>query len=280
MRARSLHTAALGAAIAFLAIAAPAARVDAASNAACTTTSGVTAIVDFTHFRGDIERGCAPGAPSTALAALRGAGFDTAGTTRYGDAFVCRIDHRPSPSAEACNDTPPESASWSFYYARPNDATWTYSSAGVLSYRPPPGTIVAFAFGNHAKPGVRPAAAMPKPPPTTTSAPPAPTAAPTNPPVVAQVATTTTLSEPSTTTRAPTPSAPLSRAAPLHATTSTTASTSTIARPRVVDRSAINHATVANGSGSATGAILAAALVVGLGLAAGVTIRARRRRAT
>ena len=94
----------LGAAIA---IVAPAPRARAASVPACTTTSGVTVIVDFTHFNGNIERGCAPGQTANALAALRAGGFTTAGTANYGDAFLCRIDGKPVAKAESCATTPP-----------------------------------------------------------------------------------------------------------------------------------------------------------------------------
>src|SRR4029077_8628429 len=95
MSARALPIRAIGAAIAMVAVVAPAPRVGAAPARACTTKSGVTVIVDFTHFGRNIERGCAAGRPDTALAALHAAGFATAGTAQYGDAFVCRINGLP-----------------------------------------------------------------------------------------------------------------------------------------------------------------------------------------
>ena len=107
MRARSLHAVTLGVAVAIFAIATPAPRVAGATASGCSRTSGVTVIVDFTYFHRDIERGCAPGDPATALAAVQAAGFSTAGTTQYGDAFLCRIDNLPSPKDEACAATPP-----------------------------------------------------------------------------------------------------------------------------------------------------------------------------
>src|SRR6476469_3605474 len=107
MRGRSLRIALMGATIAVVAIVAPAARVDAAGEPACTTTSGVTVIVDFAGFHHGIARGCASGRPGTALEAMQAAGFETAGTTQYGDAFLCRIDGLPSPKTEACSATPP-----------------------------------------------------------------------------------------------------------------------------------------------------------------------------
>jgi len=126
-------------------------------------------IVDFSHFHSAIQRGCAPGRPSSALAALHTAGFDTAGTAQYGDAFLCRINGLPTSAKESCARTPPAGSSWSFYWARPTDRAWTYSSTGVGGYEPTPGSIVAFAFGNSAQPGIAPSAALVASTTTTTS---------------------------------------------------------------------------------------------------------------
>src|SRR6476469_6447540 len=120
-----------GVAIAILAIVASAVvtiAAGAAPQSACTTTSGVTVIVDFTHFSGGrIERGCAPGRPANGLVALHDAGFATAGTVQYGDAFVCRIDGLPTPKQDACAVTPSPSAFWAYWNAKPSDSAWTYS---------------------------------------------------------------------------------------------------------------------------------------------------------
>ena len=274
MRVRSWHTAALGAAIAILAVVAPIGPVAAAPESACTTTAGVTVIVDFSHFGGEIERGCAAGQPPTALAAMHAAGFDTAGTTRYGDAFLCRIDNLPAPKNEACADTPPASSSWSFYNAHPNDTTWTYAPVGVLSYRPPSGSIVAFAFGNFAKPGDPPGGGhSPADDPDHDRRPDRPY----GPSVTAPPARPTTTVAPPTTARVTAP-----RATATHATTGTVtstvpAATSTSTSTRIVDRTAtgtISH----DSSGSPVPAAITAAIVVLLAAGAGVTIAGRRRR--
>ena len=178
---RRLCVVALGAAIAIIAVAAPGAFAGAggprAATSRCTATSGVTVIVDFTHFGGRIERGCAPGHPADALIALHEAGFDTAGTTQYGDAFVCRIDALPTPKQDACTVTPPASAFWAFWNARPSDAGWTFTPVGVLDYQPAAGSIEAFAFGSRVQPSIPPSAAVPST--TTTRQRHAPTTAPT-----------------------------------------------------------------------------------------------------
>lgn len=183
-----LRTLFVGTTIAVLPLAAPmvvAAPARAAST--CTAATGVTVVVDFTHFGGSIERGCAP-SPANGLDALHQAGFGTDGTTRWGDAFVCRIDGKPGSTgsgSQACVDTPPASAYWAFWHAAPTDGRWTYSDLGALSYHPPGGSIEAWAFGAGACPGIAPngsiQACATNPPPASQSTSPAPVAPATTP---------------------------------------------------------------------------------------------------
>jgi hypothetical protein len=278
----------LGVAIAILAVAAPVVAVPEAGAAAsaCNATSGVTVIVDFTHFvGGKIERGCAPGHPANGLIALHAAGFATAGTAQYGDAFVCRIDGLPTPKQDACAVTPPPSAFWAYWYARPTDAQWTYSALGVLDYHPQPGTIEAFAFGAHAQPRVAPSAAIPTTTTTrtttATTAPPVTAAAPvtaatlpvapgtTDPPVAALGSTTIKPKRPTPKTTAPKTGSTTTATTRSPATTSTTVG--------IVERSASGPAR-SNSSGSPIGAILAIVIVGGLALGAFAFTRARRHR--
>lgn len=273
MRRRTFVVPAIGAAIAAVAIAASAPPVGAASPTACTARSGVTVIVDFAAFHLDIERGCAPGHPSSALAALQSAGFATAGTAQYGDAFVCRIDGLPSSAKESCTHTPPATASWSFYWARPTDTDWTYSTTGVTSYHPPSGSLVGFAFGNSATPRIGPAAVLDAPTITSTTA--AHTS--TVPPFAPVPATT----GPHTTTSAtsPTPSATTTttaKAAQSTAPQQTSAGSSTTGTLRIVERTAADA--THHSSGSPRPALLAVAVLAAVSVAGWVTIRARRRR--
>jgi hypothetical protein len=230
-------------------------------------------IVDFTSFRRDIERGCAPGHPSSALVALQSAGFATAGTAQYGDAFVCRIDDLPSSAKESCTRTPPATTSWSFYVARPTDSDWTYSTTGVTGYRPPAGSLVGFAFGDYATPGIGPSAVLggPTNPSTTaahrsagsTLATPAPT---TNPAGTA----TSAPSRPSP------PTTTAITAATSTAPPATPAVSSTTGTRRVVERTAAHVAQ--NRAGSPAPALLALGVVAALSTGGWVAIRARRRR--
>ena len=275
MRARALPVWAIGAAIAVLAIAAPA-RSGAAPALACSATAGVTIIVDFSYFHHDIERGCASGHPSSALAALHAAGFGTAGTAQYGDAFVCRINNLPTPAKESCAQTPPANASWAFYSARPTDAQWTYATTAVTTFQPAAGSIVAFAFGNYAKPGIRPSAAIASPNTTTTAAaPPPPTTSAPIVTVAAQSSSTTTGTDTPGTTAATTP---------LTTARTTTSVTPPLTRgpattskpPRVFDRAAARTAS-GGSSGSPVPVVLTIAIVAILGIGGLLSVNARRR---
>ncbi|MGO9872462.1 MAG: hypothetical protein ACLPVY_01575, partial [Acidimicrobiia bacterium] len=256
------------------AIVAPSPPVGAASVSACTARTGVTVIVDFTHFRLDIERGCAPGHPANALDALEAAGFATAGTAQYGDAFLCRIDDLPSSAHQSCAQTPPATSSWSFYWARPTDTDWTYATAGVTGYQPPAGSLIGFAFGDDAEPGIRPTAVISAPTTSTSPAAPAPTAE------SAAVSVTTPPGRSSTTVVASHPSASTTTAAaPTRISTATGASgAASLPRgtPRLVERtaSAVGH----DSPGSPRSAVLALAVVAALSVGGWLTIRARRRR--
>ena len=276
MRVRMLPMWAVGAAIATFAIAAPALRAESAPASACTATAGVTVIIDFSYFHHDIERGCAPGHPASALAALHAAGFQTAGTAQYGDAFVCRIDGLPSPAKESCAQTPPANSSWSFYTARPTDAEWTYATTAVTLVRPAAGTLVAFAFGSYAKPAIRPSAGIATP--TTTIAPPT-TTNPTPPETVsAQSSSTTIAPTPGVTSSRPS-AAPTSTSAtpPTTSSTAVTPNVTTSTRAPLVVNEQAGRAAPHNDSGSPVPVALTVGLVAVLGLGAGLIIAARRR---
>ena len=123
----------------------------------CSGTTGVTVTVDFTAFAGVEQTRCATGAQTSGITALQNAGFTPAGTTHYGLAFVCRINNLPSPTQDPCVNTPPPTAYWAYYHALAGATTWSYSSTGASSYKPPLGSIDAWAFGNGATPSKTPA---------------------------------------------------------------------------------------------------------------------------
>lgn len=125
--------------------------------ATCTSTSGVIVAVDFSHWTsGLVERGCAT-TFTTGLDALHSAGFTTAGDQHDGPAYVCRINNDPTPAQDACINTPPASAYWSYWHANSGRTTWTLSTLGAASYQPKPGSVDAWAFGAGTAPSFTPA---------------------------------------------------------------------------------------------------------------------------
>ncbi|MGW1543025.1 hypothetical protein ACWCPM_22760 [Streptomyces sp. NPDC002309] len=111
----------------------------------CPNADGVTVIVDFQELGGTTVIRCAPGDQATGHAALKNAGIQIAGTNRWGEAFVCRIEGRPGPESEPCIDTPPATAYWSYWHA-PNAGDWTYSQWGVMNRKPPLGSFEGWSF--------------------------------------------------------------------------------------------------------------------------------------
>lgn len=140
-----------------------------ASAAACSGASGVTVVVDT---GGSISTRCASGDPSTAWKALTAAGFGTTPVQTFPGA-LCQINGYPDTS---CVRMPPASAYWAFFHAKAG-GSWTYSSSGVASFNPAPGTVVGFRFGSGGQPGIAPPAAPATSKPAPTTAKPKPTTA-------------------------------------------------------------------------------------------------------
>jgi hypothetical protein len=120
----------------------------------CTTSAGVVLAVDFSHWGGPVYRSCGT-TPTTGYELLNQGGWRTTGTGHDGPAFICRIGysgHRsgkqfPPPQQEDCVLTPPASAYWSYWHARPGQSTWTYSQLGAMLHRPEPGSVELWIFG-------------------------------------------------------------------------------------------------------------------------------------
>ena len=151
-----------------------------ASAAACSGTTGVTVVVDTGS---SISTKCASGDPSSALKALTSAGFSVAYPQQYPGSVVCRINGYPA--SDPCVRMPPAGAYWALFHAK-RGGSWAYSSSGVGSYHPAPGSVVGFRFGSGQQPGIAPPAAtktsaptptktVPKPKPKPTTAAPKPT---------------------------------------------------------------------------------------------------------
>lgn len=108
----------------------------------CPTDQGVTVVIDFGALGGDTLVRCNPTTGSgSGLAALQGAGIQITGVQRWGESFVCRIENKPASTQrltipgddgyrEACIDTPPAEAYWSYWHAG-NNCAWSYSQWGA-----------------------------------------------------------------------------------------------------------------------------------------------------
>lgn len=129
-----------------LAVTLPAPNAAADPLAQCTTTSGVVVAVDFSHWGGNVERGC-DATLTTGYDALHAAGFTTAGDGHDGPAFICRIDNEPPPTEDPCITTPPSTAYWSYWHANAGQDSWSYSPFGAVTYQPQPGSVDAWVFG-------------------------------------------------------------------------------------------------------------------------------------
>jgi hypothetical protein len=246
----------------------PAAR---GADGACRDATGITVVVDRTHFGGTVEVRCARQPVSSGIDALQRAGFTVTGTAQF-PGLLCRIDG--DPAADPCRGAPPASAYWGYWHA-PRGGSWTYSTTGAGSRTPPPGSVEGWAFGARAEPGVGPPA---RPAPASaTTVPPPPAAGveePSGPPAAGEPAPGG--SAPASTT--PTVSNPAGR------TTSSTGATLDGDSPAAGEdrESALPAAgtAVAGGSGRAgggspAGALAALALVVAA-VVGGLVLRRRR----
>jgi hypothetical protein len=134
----------------------------------CTPTSGTIVAVDFGHWGGPVVGGCGVNEP-TGLDLLHGAGFQTSGDTRDGPAFICRIGNDafkpgmeyPTTDEDACNNTPPGNAYWSYWLANSGSNSWSFSPKGAVSEPTAPGQVQAWEFGAGNPPGFSPASVRP-----------------------------------------------------------------------------------------------------------------------
>ncbi|MBB5851041.1 ABC transporter substrate-binding protein [Amycolatopsis umgeniensis] len=127
----------------------------------CKDANGVTVVVDFQKLGGTTIVRCNPQTTrGTGLDALKGAGFQIAGVQRWGEAFICRVENRPSAAEnvpitgrekyrELCIDTPPAQAYWSYWHAS-NNCAWDYSQWGVKNRDFIPGGFEGWSFSLNA----------------------------------------------------------------------------------------------------------------------------------
>jgi hypothetical protein len=120
----------------------------------CDRTRGTLVAVDFAPWGGPVVRGCALRQTSD-YALLHAAGFATAGDVHDGPGFICRLSDTsfrhgspyPTPSQQACVDTPSASAYWSLWLAPAGSDRWHYSQSGAMIDHPEPGEVELWTFG-------------------------------------------------------------------------------------------------------------------------------------
>lgn len=192
----------------------------APASAALCAGAGVNVVVDFNGLGGGVQKGCDPnGAGRSADRVFEAAGFNL---TRVANSpgFVCRVEGKPSPSQEACANTPPANAYWGLFWSDGKSGRWTYATTGVNGLEVPNGGFVAFSWqGSESKdpPSASPVNA--KPAPTKT-----PTPTPTKKPTPTRKAKPTSHAKPTRTATVATPTAVASSTARARARASATPS--------------------------------------------------------
>ena len=129
----------------------------------CLDNVGITVVIDFRELGGGVNVRCTAAAASSGLDALDLAGVAWEPVLRF-PGFVCRIAGKPGPDTEACINTPPASAYWTYWLA-PRGGQWCYSTVGPGTRTPPPGTIEGWSFAlDKVGAGVPPPGYAPPPP--------------------------------------------------------------------------------------------------------------------
>ncbi|WNV88035.1 ABC transporter substrate-binding protein [Umezawaea sp. Da 62-37] len=261
----------------------------------CPDASGITVVVDFQELGGSTIVRCATGDQATGLAALKNSGIGITGTQRWGEGFICRIEGKPAANSEACIDTPPARAYWSYWHAS-NGGAWTYSDKGVINRKPPAGSFEGWSFSldktETTNPPPRVAPVRPVAAPTTTKPPVVPPpGAPVQPGAPAQPGSPAQPGKPApgtpaapgaVTTTTPPASTPTSGSASASASVGPSTSGEPAAAPSTTDSATwsgeVENTAAEDRSNSPVGALVGAGAVLLLAIAGGV-VGFRRRRA-
>lgn len=247
-----------------------------ATTGACTSSDGVTVIVDATALGGGLSQKCALDRPISGLDALRKAGFSWTPVSAQ-PAMVCRIDGRPGSADQSCVNSPPANAYWGYFRAN-RGGEWKYSSVGA-SAATIPGGVEGWVFltGDRRPPGLKPPAAIERnqsiAPTKSATAKPSKSvpssSAPQNSAAAGAAKASAKPNVPAPTAAAP--STPVPVGADVNTAPTDTAVTTDVTNEAVVSPS--------GGGGSALTALVGVVLLAGLVLAA-VVLGARRRRSS
>lgn len=169
---------------------APVAVVPAAGAATCTTSGGVSVVVDYRELGGSTVTACSPdGGGKSAAAIFASVGVSLSYATRQ-PGFVCRVND--APASDPCVNASPSNAYWGLWWADGSTASWRYSSYGVGALTVPSGGSVGWSWQQDRTAGtiVPPGVAPPVSPASTPTASPSPTSSPTASPTGGGNATT------------------------------------------------------------------------------------------
>lgn len=149
-----------------------------ASAEACSSSSGVSVVVDFDGATGGVQSVCvADGANRPAHEVIAAAGFALTWVQRQ-PGFICQVNGVPAGST--CVNTPPPDAYWGLFWSDGQDGAWHYADVGATGLEVPDGGYIGLAWqtGTRRPPGQAATAhptATPTPTQTPTSTAPAPT---------------------------------------------------------------------------------------------------------
>ncbi len=115
----------------------------AAVDGPCSTTDGVTVVVDSSALGGPVTQRCAVGDQASGLTALANAGFNVTPVATQA-ALVCRIDNLPTPDSQGCQSGVRSDAYWAYFRAD-RGGPWRYSTWGAHT-RPIPGGVEGWVF--------------------------------------------------------------------------------------------------------------------------------------
>ena len=147
-----------------------------ADAAVCSSSGGVTVVVDYRELGGSTVTACAPdGGGKSAAAIFESVGVTLSYATRQ-PGFVCRVNG--APASDPCVNASPSNAYWGLWWSDGAKASWTYSSYGAGGLTVPAGGSVGWSWqqdrpsGGAVPPGVAPPVLdSPSPSPSPTSSP-------------------------------------------------------------------------------------------------------------
>lgn len=100
----------------------------------------IAVVVDPRALGSPVSTGCAKVSPgSTGLAVLTAAGYRVGFRS---DGLVCTIDGLPKSGCSAVDD----SHFWAYYHRAPGATSWTYSTSGPATYKPPAGSTEGWVY--------------------------------------------------------------------------------------------------------------------------------------